>query len=83
MIERKGTILIVDDEKNIRQLLYQRLKSEGHCCKEAGSAAQALAKMQAEPVDLALLDIRMRGTTMLFSWQIIEATKILLRSFAS
>ena len=60
MAEKKGTILIVDDEKDIRKLLHQRLKGEGYCCKEAGSADQALDKMQTEPVDLVLLDIKMR-----------------------
>lgn len=61
MAKGNGTILIVDDEKDIRRLLCQRLESEGYCCKEAGSANQALNKMQAEPVDLVLLDIKMRG----------------------
>ena len=57
----KETILIVDDEKDIRRLLHQSLKGEGYCCKEAGSADQALDKMQAEPAGLVLLDIRMCG----------------------
>jgi len=57
----KETILIVDDEKDVRKLLHQSLKGEGYCCKEAGSADQALAKMQDEPVDLVLLDIKMHG----------------------
>ena len=61
MAERKGTILIVDDEKDVRKLLCQSLKGEGYYCTEAGSAEQALDKMQADPVDLVLLDIKMRG----------------------
>jgi len=61
MAERKGTILIVDDEKAIRKLLHKTLSSEGYRCVEAGSADQALDKMQAESVDLVLLDIKMPG----------------------
>lgn len=61
MAARKGTILIVDDEKDIRKFLHQRLKIEGYRCEEAGSADQALDKMQAESVDLVLLDIKMPG----------------------
>jgi len=58
---KKGTILIVDDEKDIRKLLHQRLKGEGYRCKEAESAEQALDKMQAGSMDLVLLDIKMPG----------------------
>jgi len=61
MAEKKGTILIVDDEKDIRKLLHQRLKIEGYRCEEAGNADQALDKMQTEPANLVLLDIKMRG----------------------
>lgn len=61
MAEEKGTILIVDDEKDVRRLLHQSLEGEGYCCKEAGSADQALDKIQAEPADLVLLDIKMRS----------------------
>jgi putative two-component system response regulator len=61
MAEGKKTILIVDDEKDVRRLLHQMLKNEGYCCKEAGSPDQAMDKMQAEPVDLMLLDIKMPG----------------------
>lgn len=61
MAEKKGTILIVDDEKDIRKLLHQRLKIEGYRCEEAGNTDQALDKMQAESVDLVLLDIKMPG----------------------
>lgn len=59
MTEEKGNILIVDDEKAIRRLLHERLEGEGYRCQEAGSADQALDKMQAEPADLVLIDIKM------------------------
>ena len=61
MAARKETILIVDDEKDVRKLLHQRLKIEAYRCEEAESADQALDKMQAESVDLVLLDIKMPG----------------------
>jgi len=61
MAERKGTILIVDDEKAIRKLLHKTLSSEGYRCVEAESAGQALDKMQAGSMDLVLLDIKMPG----------------------
>ena len=61
MTKKKGTILVVDDEKDIRSLLCQKLKIEGYRCKEAESADDALRKMKSKPVDLVLLDIRMHG----------------------
>lgn len=61
MTKGNGSILIVDDEKDIRKLLHQRLKIEGYRCEEAGNTDQALDRMQAEPVDLVLLDIKMRS----------------------
>jgi putative two-component system response regulator len=57
----KDSILIVDDEKDVRRLLHQRLEHEGYFCEEAGSADQALARMQSEAAGLMLLDIKMRG----------------------
>jgi len=61
MAKKKGTILIVDDEKDIRSLLCQKLKTEGYRCEEAESADDALHKMKTKSADLVLLDIRMHG----------------------
>jgi len=57
----QGCILIVDDEKTIRELLHRRLSREGYHCLEAGNAEQALRKVRETAVDLVLLDIRMPG----------------------
>ena len=61
MPERKGTILIVDDEVSIQMLLSKMLSGKGYHCEMAGDAGQSLSKLAAEPVDLALLDIKMPG----------------------
>lgn len=61
MVEREVTILIVDDEKAIRDLLHERLKSEGYHCKEAGNAGEALTYLRDSYADLVLLDIKMPG----------------------
>jgi two-component system nitrogen regulation response regulator NtrX len=52
-------ILIVDDEKNIRRTLRMVLDSEGHVVHEAGSAAEAIAVLEREPVELILLDVKL------------------------
>jgi len=55
------TILIVDDEEEIRKLLKQKMVDEGYRCREAGGAAQALDELQTGVVALVLLDINMPG----------------------
>jgi DNA-binding NtrC family response regulator len=56
-----STILVVDDEKNIRRTLRMILESEGYAVSEAESAEQALETLQTEPVDLGIFDIRLPG----------------------
>jgi DNA-binding NtrC family response regulator len=56
-----STVLVVDDEKNIRRTLRMILEGEGYNVSEAESAEQALEILQSEPVDLGLFDIRLPG----------------------
>jgi DNA-binding NtrC family response regulator len=57
------TILVVDDEPNIRRTLSMVLTGAGYQVVEAGSAEQALARLNTpdKPVDLAILDIKLPG----------------------
>ena len=55
------TILVVDDERNIRRTLRMVLEPEGYAVLEAESAEQALELLEAEPVDLGIFDIRLPG----------------------
>ena len=57
----KQTVLVVDDEKNIRKTLRMVLESEGYAVAEAESAEQALEILRSEPVDLGIFDIRLPG----------------------
>lgn len=54
-----ATVLIVDDEKDIRTALKIYLKPEGYTLLEAETGRQALDILQKENVDLVLLDIMM------------------------
>ena len=56
-----GTILLVDDEPNIRRALRLVLEPEGYTLLDAESAEAALKVLEAEPVDLGLFDIRLGG----------------------
>lgn len=66
-----ATILVVDDEIGIRELLSEILSDEGHAVLTAENAAAARAARQAEMPDLVLLDIWMPdtdGVTLLKEW---------------
>jgi len=53
------TILVVDDEEDILQLLRYNLEKEGYSVKTAANGAQALEIAEKGPLDLVLLDVMM------------------------
>jgi DNA-binding NtrC family response regulator len=54
-----STILIADDEKNIRGALARSLRLEGYAALEAENGADALAQIETGDVDLVILDLNM------------------------
>jgi DNA-binding NtrC family response regulator len=54
-----ATILVVDDEKNIRRTLRMVLEGSGFHTLEAASAEDGLAKLESNDVDLVILDVRL------------------------
>lgn len=61
-METLGKILIVDDELSVRDSLGKWFREEGYEISTAESASEALTHMAESKWDLALLDIKMRGT---------------------
>lgn len=55
------TVLIVDDEKNIRRTLDMVLESEGYHVLTAESAEHGLQLVESEAIDVLLLDVRLPG----------------------
>src|SRR5713226_6428301 len=53
----KGSILVVDDESEIREGLEVLLKGEGYGVSSADSGESGLAKLEEHPFDLLLLDV--------------------------
>jgi DNA-binding NtrC family response regulator len=55
-------MLIVDDELSVRDSLNKWFKEEGYEVGTAESASEALSRLAEKQWDIALLDIKMRGT---------------------
>lgn len=56
------TILIVDDDKNIRTLYATELADEGYNVLTAENADEAMKILDEKKVDLVILDMKMPGT---------------------
>lgn len=55
------SILVVDDEKSIRDSIKMILEYDRYEVQFAGDGPSAIAKVETSPVDLVLLDIKMAG----------------------
>src|SRR4026209_726376 len=58
---RRGTILVIDDEEIMREILETLLTREGYDVRLAGSGAEGLELAGALPFDAAIVDIMMPG----------------------
>lgn len=61
MPAQPARILLVDDDALSRELLHTVLARAGYAVADANSGAQALVQVTAQPPDLILLDVEMRG----------------------
>jgi DNA-binding NtrC family response regulator len=56
-----ATVLVIDDEKNIRRTLRMVLESEGYRVLEAASAEEGLKTLEEDTVQGVLLDLKLPG----------------------
>jgi two-component system response regulator GlrR len=61
MRDRKEKILVVDDDRNILQVIRMRLVSVGYDVTSVTGAEAALKLAEKEPFDLALIDLKLNG----------------------
>ena len=52
-------MLVVDDDAGLRDFIRANLEADGYVVREAASADEGLAALDAEPPDLILLDVQM------------------------
>jgi two-component system nitrogen regulation response regulator NtrX len=55
------TVLVVDDEKNIRRTLAMVLEGEGYTVVDSGNAEEGIARLGEGGVDVLLLDVKLPG----------------------
>jgi DNA-binding response OmpR family regulator len=67
-----GTILVAEDDAAIAALLIEVLAEEGYAVQIAATGADALAALQADRLDLALLDLGLPGMS---GWQLLEVAR--------
>src|ERR1043165_5876608 len=61
MTEEWGAILVVDDDAEMRELIYDVLKGRGHQVTMAGSGQEALKRLTEQDHAVVLTDLRMKG----------------------
>ena len=61
MVDKKPSVLIVDDEQVVCDVLYDELSERSYQCTTVLNGSDALEKMAAQDFDLVLLDIRLPG----------------------
>lgn len=71
--EQTASILIVDDESVMRDLLVRWLTSHGYRCLQAAGASQAWDVLKAEPVRLITMDVNMPGESGMSLLQRVKA----------
>jgi len=69
-----GSILVVDDDPQIRRVMRVALISHGYVVSDARSGEDALEALRSEKLDLVLLDINMPGIGGLETCRLVRAT---------
>ncbi|HEX8690817.1 MAG TPA: response regulator [Longimicrobium sp.] len=71
-MDSKGTILVVDDNRDNVEILRAFLESRGYVVAEAPDGKTALARMEQVRPELVLLDVMMPGMD---GWQVCRTIK--------
>ena len=61
MIQTKGTVLVIDDEKDMREMLAFNLNQEGFEVVSAENGEAAVEAVKKRKFDLAVTDLKMPG----------------------
>ena len=70
--EPAHSVLIVDDDESLREVVRTHLELDGFLVREAGSAEEGLAALGEEPPDLILLDVMMPEVD---GWEMLQRVR--------
>jgi len=76
--QKRGSVLVVDDEENVRRLVVETLSGDGVEVREAADGLEALAKIESDRPDAIVLDLvmpRLDGFSVLERLQQDEETR--------
>lgn len=59
MEHRSKTLLLVDDEQEVTEILSKRLARRGYSCRCAGNGKEAVSSMEQEPSPIVVMDVKM------------------------
>jgi signal transduction histidine kinase len=71
-MSRAGRVLVVEDEQEVREILTNVLRSDGHAVVACEDGARALIELEADGFDLVITDLGMPG---LSGWDVARAVK--------
>lgn len=69
---RSARVLVIDDEEEIREVLVELLRGQGHAVVGCADGRSGLARFEAERFDLVITDLGMPG---LSGWEVAAAVK--------
>jgi CheY-like chemotaxis protein len=64
-----GTVLVVDDDRDILEAIRDELEREGYRVVSAANGEEAIAVLDGEAIDLVLLDLMMPAMS---GWHVLE-----------
>ncbi len=70
--QKKGRILVIEDEGDVRELLSDILMSEGHMVESAAEGTEGIEKFRVDHYDMVFTDLGMPG---LSGWQVAQEIK--------
>jgi PAS domain S-box-containing protein len=73
-VKTRGRVLVIDDEREVGDVLRDVLTRDGHTVKVCGDADSGLAQFAAEPFDLVITDLGMPGVS---GWEVARQVKLL------
>jgi len=73
LAERSGRILVIEDEQAVREVLVDLLSRRGHDVVACADGRSALARLDAAPFDLVMVDLSMPG---LSGWEVVRLVRL-------